>query len=358
MSDVHHPAEGRTVWQGSRLDYRKEGMHVLSADEIAEIDAALRHLRSLGAVDFPDITPDSFPLPVLGGFLADLGQELRHGRGFMLLRGLPRELYSIDDTARIYFGLGAHVGQPVPQSYQGELLGHVIDVSDIERQARGYHAGGAQGMHTDNCDVVALMCVRAAKSGGISRIVSAAAVHNKLLEERPDLLAALYRDYVFRRMELDAELGSGVLVKNVVIFSRRSGELTCNFSGSYPRRAVAAGDAVMTPQQVEALSELQRIAASPEFTLDMSIGEGDIQFLNNRAVLHGRTAYEDWPEVARRRHLMRLWLRVPSWPDLPDNQGVHTPVDHQSWLRQRKPFMELPLRYLAEMTDRKAELVR
>lgn len=348
------PIEGPTAWQGSLIDYRKEGMHVLSADEIAEIDAALAHLRGLGEVDFPDITTARFPLPSLGAVLGRLAHDLRYGRGFLLLRGLPRERYALDDIARIYFGLGAYIGRPLPQSYQGELLGHVIDVSDIEDQARGYHAGGAQRMHTDTCDIVALMCLRAAKSGGVSRIASAAAVHNRLLEEHPDLLAALYGEYVFRRMELDAEFGSGVLVKNVVIFSRESGELSCNVSGSYPSRAVAAGDAVMTKLQGEALAALQRIAASPEFHLDMSIGEGDIQFLNNRTILHGRTGYEDWPDVARRRHLMRMWLEVPSWPDLPANQGMHDSRDHKLWLRQRRPFMEVPSRYLAEMTQRKA----
>jgi len=113
---------------------------------------------------------------------------------------------------------------------------------------------------------------------------------------------------------------------------------------------------VMTPLQVEALEEVARISSSPEFYLDMNIGEGDIQFLNNRILLHGRTGYEDFPEVARRRHLLRLWLRVSSWPGLPENQGVHAPADQPLWLRQRRPFMELPSRYLAEMTQRKAEL--
>lgn len=356
MTGIGIPAEGPAVWQGSRIDDRNEGLHVLAPDEIAQIDAALEYLRSLGEVDFPDITPEAFPLTTLGRLFANLGAELRHGRGFLLLRGLPSESYSVDDLARIYFSIGTHVGQPIPQSYQGELLGHVIDISDIEQEARGYHAGGAQGMHTDNCDIIALMCVRAAKSGGIIRIVSAAAVHNKMLEERSDLLDVLYRDYVFRRMERDADLGSGILTKNVVIFSRESGELTCNMNGSYARRAVAAGDAVMTPLQIEALNELRRIATSPDLYLDMNIGEGDIQFLNNRVLLHGRTGYEDWPEIARRRHLIRLWLRVPSWPPLLNKQDVHTRADHPLWLRQRKPLME-PSRYLAEMTYRKAELV-
>jgi TfdA family taurine catabolism dioxygenase TauD len=350
------PVEGPGAWLGSQIDYRADGMHVLSTDEIAETDAALRHLLSLGDVDFPEITAATFPLPTLSGFLVRLGEDLRFGRGFLLLRGLPLERYSSDDVARIYVGLGAHIGRLLPQSYLGELLGNVLDVSDIERQARGYHAGGAQRMHTDTCDIVSLMCLRAAKSGGISRIASAAAVHNRLLETRPDLAATLYGEWVFRRMELDAEFGDGRLVKRVVIFSRGSGEFGCNISGSYPRRAVEAGDAVMTSLQIEALEEVARLSASPEFYLDMNIGEGDIQFLNNRILLHGRTGYEDWPEVARRRHLMRLWLRVPSWPELPENQGVHSPADQPMWLRQRRPFMEVPSHYLAEMTQRKAEL--
>jgi hypothetical protein len=295
---------------------------------------------------------------MLGRYLAAVGDELHFGRGFLLLRGLPRERYSLDDLARIYVGLGAHIGRLIPQSYLGELLGHVIDVSDIEADARGYHKGGAQGMHTDNCDIVSLLCVRAAKSGGVSRFASAAAVHNRLLEERPDLLEALYREYVFRRMERDAEYGDGRLIKNVVIFSRDTGQLTCNVSGAYPHRAVRAGDAVMTPLQTEALAEMKRIASSPEFYLDMTIGEGDIQFLNNRTILHGRTGYEDWPAVAERRHLMRLWLEVPSWPPLPANQGMHGPADHPLWLRQRRPFMEVPSRYLAEMNRRKVELAQ
>ena len=350
------PAEGRALWYGPQIDFQTENLHMLSQGDIAEIDAALTHLLSFGPVDFPGITPETFPLPKLGEFFRSLGQDLLHGRGFLLLRGLPRDRYSLDDIGRIYYGLGVHLGWPVAQSYQGELLGNVIDVSDVEAQARGYHAGGGQRMHSDNCDVVSLMCVRAARSGGISRIVSAAAVHNTLLETQPGLLEALYGEWVFRRMELDAHYGTGPLTKRVMIFSRESGQLTCNVSGSYPHRAVKAGDAVMTPTQIEALDEMARISASPDLYLDMSIGEGDIQFLNNRTILHGRTGYEDPPEIASRRHMLRLWLQMPTWPPLPANQGMQSPADYPLWQRQRTPFMEVPTRYLAEITRRKAEL--
>jgi hypothetical protein len=347
------PIEGPSVWKGSEIDYRQEGLHTLSHAEIEEIDAAL---RALGDRDILDITPETFPLPTLGAYFRQLGEDLRTGRGFLLLRGLPRDNYTTDQMGRIYVGLGAHIGKLLPQSWHGELLGNVIDVSDVEAAARGYQSGGSQRFHTDTCDIVSLMCVQSAKSGGLSRIASVAALHNRLLETRPDLLAMLYGEYVCRRMEFDAQLGSGRLLKSLAFMSQASGQLSCNISGSYPHRAVAAGDAVMSKLQIEALDELERLASSPEFYLDMSIGEGDIQFLNNRTLLHGRTGYEDWPEIARRRHLLRMWIEVPTWPALPSNQGMHGPDDHEGWLRQRTPFMEVPSRYIATMTERKAAL--
>ena len=357
MSPALRPIEGAAVWRGPRIDWREVGLHRLSAAEVDEIDAALAHLRSLGELDFPAITPETFPLPTLHARLAALGDTLRYGHGFLLLRGLPRERYGLDDLARVYAGLGAHIGRPLAQSYLGELVGHVIDHSDFEPDARGYHSGGGQRMHTDTCDIVSLMCVRAARSGGASRIASAAAVHNHLLETRPELLELLYQDYVCRRRDRDAENGSGMLIRKLAFFARGpSGEVSCNLSGDYPRRAHEMGDTVMTPLQREALDLLQGLAATPEFYLDMEIGEGDIQFLNNRVILHGRTDYQDWPEMARRRHLMRLWLEVRSWPRLPANQGMHSAADFAGWLTHRTPLMEMPSRYVAEM-NRKAALV-
>ncbi|MBM3523109.1 MAG: TauD/TfdA family dioxygenase, partial [Alphaproteobacteria bacterium] len=180
------------AWKGSEIDWRREGLHDLTPADVEEIEAALLHLKGLGDLDLPEITPWTFPLPRLGAVLAGFCHSLRFGRGFKLLRGLPRERWSADDVARIYFGLGVHVGVPMTQSRQGERLGHVIDISDVDRTVRGYQFGGGQLMHTDSCDVIGLMGLRAAKSGGASRIVSAVAVHNELLRRRPDLARLHY----------------------------------------------------------------------------------------------------------------------------------------------------------------------
>ncbi|MCC7272356.1 MAG: TauD/TfdA family dioxygenase [Alphaproteobacteria bacterium] len=345
------PIASPASWRGSTLDWRKDALHVFAPAEIAEIDAGLAHLRSLGDLDFPEITPATFPLPTVGGYFARLREELRFGRGFVLLRGLPRERYSVDDLARIYYGFGAHLGAPGPQSWQGELLGNVIDVSDIEADPRGYHKGGRQNFHTDSCDVVALLCLRAAKSGGKSRIASSVGIHDAIVERRPDIARRLYRGYRYRRMDLDAQFGEGVVVspEPVPIYVRRGDELSSYYMLNYARQAAARGESVLEDADREALDEIQRLAGSDEFYLDMSIDEGDIQFLNNRIMLHSRTEYEDHPEVARRRHMLRLWLQMPSWPAMPQEQVLHTAADRRLWLRQRKARMEFPSAYLAEM---------
>lgn len=348
------PERGPSVWLGPRVDLMREGTRAFAAHEIAEIEAALGGLRAAGDRDFPEITRDAFPLPTLGPAIQRIGDDLRHGRGFLLLRGLPAARYDPDDLARILYGLGAHLGRALPQSHLGELVGHVMNVSDVEPEARGYHTGRALGPHSDNCDIVALMCIRPG-AGGRSRIISAAAIHNLILRRRPDLLAALYLPVAYRRKPKDAELGSGVRDRSVATFSRASGELSSYLNIGYVRAAIRADPASVPRHQVEALELLRRLLAAPEAYLEMEFQPGDIQLLNNRRIFHGRTGYDEPPAFADRRHLLRLWLAMPGWPPLPANQGMHDAADHAAWLIRREPFMELPSRYLAALDRRKAE---
>ena len=352
MSATLSAVDGHIAWRGPDMKDRLDGVHVLADRHLGEIDKALQHLKSLQDIDLPEINTSNFPLSDLGDFLREQQRDLRDGLGFLLLRGLSPDRYADDDMARIYFGLGAYLGSPLPQSYLGDLLGHVIDVSDVEEKPRTYHAGGGLEMHTDSCDIVALLCLRGARSGGASRIVSVATIHNVLLDESPELLEALYGTYIFRRTSIDAEHGAGVTTRPISIFSRDTGALSCYLSATYPRRAVAMGDAVMSPIQLEALAAIERIASSSDYYFDMNIRPGDIQFLNNRVLLHGRTDYQDHQELARRRHMMRLWLELPSWPAMPAAQVMHTRDDHALWLRRRRRLMELPSNYLAELSRR------
>jgi hypothetical protein len=342
------------AWKGPDVDYERAGLHRFTPSELAEIDRALRHALAAGDLDVPQITAATFPLEELGVYLRGLPERLRRGPGFVMLRGLPLRKYSLDDLARIYVGLGSYIGAPINQSHAGDLLGHVIDVHDVEPKSRAYRKAGAQSMHTDSSDVVGLMCVREAVSGGSSRIASALAVHDDIAARRPDLADALRRGFFFGRAEQDALYATTPTSRaRVPVFTEAAGETSCYFIGSYARNAEARGHPLQA-LEVEAIKEVERVAGSPEFFLDMQFTEGDIQFLNNRIVLHGRTDYEDATDLEQRRYLMRLWLQMPSWPALPEAQVFHKAADHALWAANRRPRMDLPSQHFAELRRKAA----
>lgn len=345
------------AWKGPEIDWRREGLHELNADQIAEIDRALAHLKSLGDVDFPEITRENFPLDSVGALMASLPQRLRDGCGFLMLRGLPRERYSDDDMARVYFGLGAYIGTTMTQSYLGDLIGHVVNVSDYEPKSRGYRKGGGQLMHTDSCDIIGLMCLRTAISGGESRITSALTVHNYMAKQHPELFEVLTEGLYLKRTDEDGRHATRTYSEHKVpFFAEQDGEVICYLPTGYARLAEKSGQRPYTEAESQALYHVRKASAMPEHYLDMGFKDGDIQFLNNRIMVHGRTDYEDATELAQRRHLLRMWLRVESWPAMPERQVFHSDEDMRLWSLNRRRMMELPSKHdqdvLAGVTSR------
>ncbi|WP_233237867.1 TauD/TfdA family dioxygenase [Bordetella sp. LUAb4] len=335
--------QGPAVWKGPDIDWRTHGLHVLSPQEVAEIDAALAHLKAQGDVDFPDITPENFPLQKVGTLMRGLPQRLQDSVGFLMLRGLPRERYSDDDMAKVYFGLASYMGRPMTQSYLGDMLGHVMDVSDLEPKSRGYRKGGGQLMHTDSCDVIGLMCLRTAKSGGDSRITSALTVHNYMAEHHPEHFRVLCEGLWLKRADEDGRHATRTYSENKVpFFVEQNGRVVCYLPTGYARLCEKSGQRPYTQEESDALYRVRKVAAMPEHFLDMGFKDGDIQFLNNRSMVHGRTDYEDYPEIEQRRHLMRIWIRAKDWDAMPPRQVFHTDEDMRLWSQHRKPFAELP----------------
>lgn len=359
MNKAEFPIKGAGAWKSTDIEFAKDGLHILDADELREIDGALQHLHSCGELDLPEITPATFPLDRVGNFMRRLPQRLASGRGFLMLRGLPRQHYSEDDMARIYLGLGSYIGKPMVQSYLGDVLGHVIDVSDVEPKSRGYRKGGGLLMHTDSCDIVALMCLRTAASGGESRVASALAVFNEVAEKRPDLFDILSKGLHLKRADEDGRHATRTYSADRVPFiTQQEDDVVCYLPTGYARLAEKSGERPYTKEESEALYYVRKVAASPEFYIDMGFKEGDIQFLNNRTVMHGRTDYTDAEAIPDRRHLLRLWLTVPEWPPMPKSQIFHTAEDHRLWGRNRKPYSEFPSHHDEKLEELRTENVR
>ena len=313
------PVEGTRVWRGPELAQRPEAWtYRLSAEDVAELDSAVSAIAAQG-LDVLEITSARFPLPNLSKTLKRTEDVLQNGLGFMVIRGIPVNRYDIREAAIAYFGIGSHLGEAVSQNARGHALGHVCNLGFDPSlpTARGYQSANKLNFHTDPTDLVGLMCLRKAKSGGLSSIVSAGTVFNEMLKQRLDLVhiltQTLYRD---RRGEIPEGREPWY---RLPVFNFRDGHLTTNYVRSTIEKAQRFDDVPrLTEVQREAFALIESIAADPTLYLNMEFEPGDIQLLNNHYIMHSRTAYEDYPEPERRRHLMRLWLATEAGPPLAD----------------------------------------
>ena len=315
------PVAGARVWYGPDMAARSERWtYRLTDGEIAELDLAVEQTKALG-VDVVDIRRANFPLPRLEETLRRIRDDLLHGLGFAVIRGIPVDRYGIRETAIAYFGLGSHLGEAVSQNAKGHALGHVCDLGFGDSlwevpAARGYQTAEKLIFHTDAPDLVGLLCLRTAKSGGLSRIASTGVIFNALLETRPDLLRPLmepiYRD---RRDEIPEGRKPWY---RLPVFNLHEGRLLTNYVRSVIQKAQRFPEAPrLTDELVEAMDLLDRTAADPAVYLELEFEPGDIQFLCNHYITHSRTAYEDYLEPDRKRHLLRLWLACDEGPPLP-----------------------------------------
>jgi len=308
---------GPSAWIGAELARRPEEWVVPFAPaHLAEIAAAVAGVRARG-LDIADIRRADFPLPTLGPLLDRLRDEVLNGRGFVLLRGLDVS-GPIETSAIAYFGIGSYFGSARSQNAKGHLLGHVRDMglSSRDPNVRIYQTTERQNFHTDSCDIVALLCLKTAKSGGLSSLTSSMSVYNRMATERPDLVARLFNPLPSDRR---GEVPEGKKPWHYCpIYNDYAGYLSAIYAPHYVRSSQRFPDAPrLTEEDYAALEMFDRTAEDAELRLDMALRPGDIQFVHNHTILHDRTAFEDWPEPERKRHLLRLWLAAPGARPLP-----------------------------------------
>lgn len=308
------PNGGPAAWRGSDLAGGSDWIHVLTADEVADLVRVAAAVRASG-VPRERLTRADVPFTALAPSLAAWRATLARGRGFVLVRGLPVERMDPEDSVAAYWAIGLHLGNPVPQNFDGELLTDVRDTGadPTDPSTRLYRTRAEQDFHTDGADVIGLLCLRGAKRGGESRIVSSVSVVNEVARRAPELVPVLFGDFAWHYFEPS--------MSSPVYFTRPicrdvGGRLNTFFIPWYIRRAQELPDAPrMTDEQATALAAVETIANDPALYLDMEFRPGDVQLLKNSVILHKRTAYEDWEEPARKRHLLRLWLAAPDFDD-------------------------------------------
>lgn len=316
------PMTGPAAWVAADFDGDDSWILHLAPDSIAAIDAALMVLEARGK-SLPYFTKEDFPLGPMEAQLANCSEVLENGRGFVVLRGLPVENYTDEQINTLYFGIGLHLGTPVGQNPKGDLIGKVQAVGDpAKKETRVYETSLYLPYHSDPSDVVGLLCIRKARQGGLSSLVSVAAIYNEILANNPEYLGLFYKPWYYAHLCEDEPSLSP-------LFSYHDGKLSCRYLRQYIELGHEIMNHPLSQVEREALDVFDRAINLDHIRLDMMLEPGDLQFANNYAVLHSRNSFEDHEDPALRRKLLRLWLKMPNArklaPEFPGRNGFPIP---------------------------------
>ena len=300
------PIDSRAAWRSEDLRAEGELRYRLSAAEILELEQALAQATATGKPTL-ELEREDFPLPTLAARLDQWRAELNEGRGFVLISGVPVSRWSEAEAQRFFWAFGQHLGTPGTQNPEGDLLGHVTDTGDAARDplVRLYRTPDNINYHCDGADVVGLLCLETAPSGGTSRIASSVTVFNELWQQHPDQARRLFEPL---RMDRRNEQKAGDPPFIYMQPACYDGTTLRTFYHSDYYRSVARHVGELPSHERELLDAYEDIAERPEVRLEMQFAPGDIQLLSNHTVLHARTAYQD--SAAGKRHLLRLWLTL------------------------------------------------
>jgi len=331
-----HPIRSTSAWRPDDLgDISRLGQR-LTNGQLAQLVRTAEGCMEAGICG-EAVTRENFPLGNLEPDIQAWRDDVFSGRGFTLLQGLPVDRLPLETIETIYFGLGTYFGEAVSQSNLGDRLGHVTNIGDKDRRERAYRNSRELTLHTDRCDVVGMLCIRKAHEGGISGYTSAHAIYNAMHEERPDLLEPLLRGFQYHRFGEQPKGEPQVTGHKVPVFEPAHDRLSLVFLRTYIEMAATELDRPLSELDIEALDYFEATARREDLKITFMLEPGDCIFFNNCTMLHHRTGFEDGPDPAAKRLLLRLWLMAPDdWPLGPAHhaykgRGIAERADHSTY---------------------------
>ncbi|HEY0167686.1 MAG TPA: TauD/TfdA family dioxygenase [Jatrophihabitans sp.] len=218
---------------------------------------------------------------------------------------------TVDEAGTVSLAVSQLLGRPLSQDGHGALLRQVMDRGlRLGEGATGRYSDSRDGgnLHTDGPhypspvpDCFALFCLHQARTGGELRIVHA----EVLLERLPVwVIEELRHEFHFDRRDADAD--PPTVARPILSLAPLR---IC-----YLREYVEIGHRhphvpALTPRQVAALDALDALLDDPEVQSSIRLEPGQLIVINNRSLLHGRTAFVDAPDGGPRRLMLRTWIQ-------------------------------------------------
>ena len=306
------PVSGPNVWRGDALADTDRWVARFTEEDFADFERALLRISVKHFDEITEIQAVDFPLPHFQRRIDDIVDRLEHGLGFVLLRGLPvYDRFSEDEAAIIYWGIGCHMGDLVPQNRKGDLIGDIKDLGRRGPYDRAYATNEDLGFHTDSTDFVGLMCLRPALHGGESFVASSGLLYNFVVDEHPEYLQILNKSFPTDWRNEEPPGSPGWYLEP--LYSYFGGMLSATVRTGRAVSAMRFAEVPrLTADEVSCFTYFDSLAKRPGVALGMQLQTGDMQFVNNFVTVHNRTAFVDDAEnPALQRHLLRLWISRP-----------------------------------------------
>lgn len=305
--------DGR-AWRGDSL---RPGAWIVPIPRacLDELAAALATVRAHPLPMFL-LRPEDFELEACRAFMSGVRKQLDDGLMFAVLDRLPVESMTHEESAALYWLLSSLLSRPVAQKLDGTMVYLVRDTGATLKPGSGIRPTVTNVelvYHNDNSynetppSYVGLLCQSQAKEGGVSRVLNFYAAHNRLLESHGNVLPRLYRPFWYDRHR---EFFPGEPETFAApVFSYGDGRLTARLALLEIRGGYALRGETLDREGEAALEAMESVMHEPGLAAELAIRPGQIQYVNNRATGHMRTAFVDGDTPDQKRLLVRLWLR-------------------------------------------------
>tara|TARA_B100000953_G_scaffold88567_1_gene72278 strand:+ start:775 stop:1710 length:936 start_codon:yes stop_codon:yes gene_type:complete len=295
----------RLAWDKTLSDKREQFVVHLDSEIIQELIERRNELDSINKNDLP-----LFKKKILNF----RNERLLDGVGLFVIDGICMESFSVKEKTSIYTLTSKILGELIIQNIKQEKIIEIKDVGKSMKTGGRYHETKEGGSHhTDSPqwknvpDYLGLFCVHNAKKGGTNLFLSAYTIHNRILQERKDLLDIFYEKFYFDKRGEFKDGESPTVFQP--IFELKNKKLFFRYLRNYIDAGHDIQNQPLSQPQKDALTYLDNLMRMEDITLKYDLKPGDMVFSDNHRVVHGRTSFEDYDDENLKRFMLRTWIK-------------------------------------------------